>query len=323
MKKKLLVIFFAALMIFSLSACEAFENILGGEEPQEEFTPPEPVFIDPNWPVTAFETEIKAKPEKVAVASPALAEYISDMGLFENLCAVSDFCSFGGASALPSIGSVRLPDFEAIEETAPEYILTFAKYDEKSLIALQQMDITVIDIKAPESIEELRSLYRELALFFLGSEDGPAFGESYVAEYNSLLSEISYSGEKISAAFLRAMDRTMVTGEVMENELLSACFENAAEAYTGYEYPEENWKEFDPDIIFVGGDVRLEDLETSDLYKKKSAVKGDKVFLVDMDAVALCSKRSFALVKDMLATAYADYTDGSPLEPAYPSIYKK
>lgn len=324
MIKKLIAVFLAGALTLSLCACGALENIFGQkDEPQEESSVPEPIVVDPNFPVTVGGVEIKAKPERVAAASPALAEYISDMGLFDRLCAVSDYCSFGGASALPSIGSVRLPNMEAIKEAAPQYILTFAKYDEASLIELQQMDITVIVLDAPSSIEELRELYRELSLFFLGSGEGAAFGESYVAEYDRALAEISYSGEKANAAFLRAMDYTMVTGDAMENALLSACFENAAEEYTGYEYPAENWDSFKPEVIFVGGDIRLEDLETSDLYKKTAAVKGDKVFLVDMDAIALCSRRSFAMVKDMMATVYSDYTDGTPLEPAYPSIYKK
>ncbi|MGN0628230.1 MAG: ABC transporter substrate-binding protein [Oscillospiraceae bacterium] len=324
MKKKLIAIFLSGAVALSLCACSVFENIFGEKDPQkQESSVPEPVVIDPNWPVTVGGTEIKAKPEKVACASPALAEYISDMGLLDRLCAVSDYCAFGGASALPSIGSVRLPDMDTIKELSPQYILTFAKYDEKSLIALQQTDITVIVLDAPSSIEELRELYRELSLFFLGSEEGAAYGESYVAEYDAALAEICYSGEKVNAAFLRAMDYTMVTGDAMENELLSACFENAAAEYNGYEYPAESWDSFKPDVIFVGGDIRLENLETSDLYKGTAAVKGDRVYLVDMDAIALCSRRSFAMVKDMMATVYADYTDGTPLEPAYPSIYKK
>ncbi len=323
MKRKLLAIFFAGAMVFTLSACGVFENIFGPESTtEEESSAPEPVIIDPNWPVTVFGTEVKAKPERVACASPALSEYISDMGLFGSLCAVSDHCSFSGASSLPSIGSVRLPDLEAVKEAAPEYILTFAQYDEASLVALQQMNISVIVIDAPGSIDGLRQLYKDLALFFLGIEEGAAYGESYVSEYDAALAKISYSGEKVSAAFLRSMDYVMVTGDAMENELLSACFNNIAEEFSGYEYPSESWDAFKPDVIFVGGDIRLEDLETSDLYKGTSAVKGDKVYLVDMDTIALCSKRSFEMVKNMLATVYEDYTDGTPLEPAYPSIYQ-
>ena len=116
----------------------------------------------------------------------------------------------------------------------------------------------------------------------------------------------------------------MKTGGTMEQELLSAAgIKNAAETYSGYTFPEENWKEFDPEVLFVNTDIDLIDLETSDLYKNKSAVKGDKVYNADIDVLALGSRRSFDILKNLLATLYEDYTGGTVLEPAYPSMYKQ
>ena len=110
----------------------------------------------------------------------------------------------------------------------------------------------------------------------------------------------------------------------MEQELLSAAgIKNTAENCSGYTFPEENWKEFDPEVIFLNSDIHLIDLETSDLYKKKTAVKGDKVYNVDIDVLAIGSMRSFVILKDVLATLYEDYTGGTPYDPAYPSMYKQ
>ena len=327
--KKLLSLFLAAAMLFSFSGCEFIENLpfFTGDEPDEPpvIETPEVIEpVDPNWPVSVFGTEIEKAPEKVAVASPALAEYIYDMGLMENVAAVPEYCSFPAAMSYPSIGSVRLPDMEAIKEAEPEYILTFSAYEENILIEIQQMNITVINIEAPESLDELRALYKEIALFFKGAVDGVSFGEDYVSEYDSALSAIAYTGEQKTAAFIRALDYMMITGGTMEQELLSAAgIKNAAETYSGYTFPEENWKEFDPAVLFVNTDILLIDLETSDLYKNKSAVKGDKVFNADIDVLALGSRRSFDILKNLLATLYEDYTGGTVLEPAYPSMYKQ
>lgn len=334
--KKIISLFLAVIMVFGFSGCDFMENIgldkifdldFGNDEQPTSSSSSEAEIIepdDPNWPVNVFGADIEAAPEKVAVASPALAEYINDMRLLEYVCAVSDYCNFGGASGVPSIGSVRLPDMEAVRSAEPEYILTFSQYEESTLIELQQMNITVIVIEAPQSLDSLRELYRDIALFFLGAVEGPAFGESYVAEYDAELAALAYSGERKTAAFIRALDYMMVTGGTMENELLSAAgFFNAAGEQTGYAFPEESWKEFDPEVLFVNTDIHIIDLESSDLYKKKSAVKGDKVYNVDLDTLALCSRRSFAILKDMLATVYEDYTLGTPLEPAYPSMYKQ
>lgn len=327
--KKLLSLFLAAAMLFSFSGCEFIENLPfftedGPDEPPVIETPEVIEPVDPNWPVSVFGTEIEAQPEKVAVASPALAEYIYDMGLMENMAAVPEYCGFPAAMSYPSIGSVRLPDMEAIKEAEPEYILTFSAYEENILIEIQQMNITVINIEAPESLDELRALYKEIALFFKGAVDGVPFGEDYVSEYDSALSAIAYTGEQKTAAFIRALDYMMITGGTMEQELLSAAgIKNAAETYSGYTFPEENWKEFDPEVLFVNTDIHLIDLETSDLYKNKSAVKGDKVYNADIDVLALGSRRSFDILKNLLATLYEDYTGGTVLEPAYPSMYKQ
>lgn len=327
--KKLLSLFLAAAMLFSFSGCEFIENLPfftedGPDEPPVIETPEVIEPVDPNWPVSVFGTEIEAQPERVAVASPALAEYIYDMGLMENMAAVPEYCGFPAAMSYPSIGSVRLPDMEAIKEAEPEYILTFSAYEENILIEIQQMNITVINIEAPESLDELRALYKEIALFFKGAVDGVSFGEDYVSEYDSALSAIAYTGEQKTAAFIRALDYMMITGGTMEQELLSAAgIKNAAETYSGYTFPEENWKEFDPEVLFVNTDIHLIDLETSDLYKNKSAVKGDKVYNADIDVLALGSRRSFDILKNLLATLYEDYTGGTVLEPAYPSMYKQ
>ena len=76
-------------------------------------------------------------------------------------------------------------------------------------------------------------------------------------------------------------------------------------------------------MLFVNTDLHLIDLETNDLYKKKTAVKGDKVYNADIDVLALGSMRSFDILKNLLATLYEDYTGGTVLEPAYPSMYKQ
>ena len=329
--KKILLLFLSAVMVFSFCGCDVLDKFFDmsfgeTEEPTEPIEPPEVLEpIDPNWPVSVFGTEIEKAPEKVAVFSPSLAEYIFDMGLSEKIVALPDYCGFSGASSYPTVGSVRLPDMEAVKEAAPEYILAFAEFEESILIEFQQMNVTVITIKAPQNLEELKALYEEIALFFKGAIDGVSEGEAYVAKYDSALSSLAYSGEQKTAAFLFGVDYdTVLTGDTIINEFLSAAgIKNVAGSYTGYSFPEESWKEFDPEVIFLRPDLHLIDLETSDLYKKKSAVKGDKVYNVDIDAIAIGSMRSLEILKDVLATVYEDYTGGTPYEPAYPSLYKQ
>lgn len=329
--KKILLLFLSAVMVFSFCGCDMISDLMGigASEPDGPANMPEVPEVlepvDPNWPVSVFGTEIEKAPEKVAVFSPSLAEYIFDMDLNEKIVALPDYCGFSGASSYPTVGSVRLPDMEAVKEASPEYILSFTEFEESILIEFQQMNVTVINVEAPMNLEELRALYKNLALFFKGAIDGVSEGEAYVAKYDSALSSLAYSGEQKTAAFLFGVDYdTVLTGDTIINEFLSAAgIKNVAEGYTGYSFPEESWKEFDPEVIFLRPDLHLIDLETNDLYKKKSAVKGDRVYNADMDVIAIGSMRSFEILKDVLATVYEDYTGGTPYEPAYPSLYKQ
>ena len=329
--KKILLLFLSAVMVFSFCGCDMISDLMGigTPEPDGPVNMPEvPEVlepIDPNWPVSVFGTEIEKAPEKVAVFSPSLAEYIFDMGLNEKIVAVPDYCGFSGASSYPTVGSVRLPDMEAVKEASPEYILSFTEFEESILIEFQQMNVTVITIKAPQNLEELKALYEEIAFFFKGAIDGETFGTNYVSEYLTALGAMKYSGEEQkSIAFIRGLDYMMITSGTLEQDLFNHVgIKNAAEDHFNYTFPEEHWKEFDPDVIFLNPDLHLIDLETSDLYKKKSAVKGDRVYNADMDAIAIGSMRSFEILKDVLATVYEDYTGGTPYEPAYPSLYKQ
>ena len=245
MPKKITALLLAAVMLFSFSGCEFFDRLydmhLKGEQKEssslpEEESLPELTEADPNWPVTVCNTEIAAMPQKVAAASPALVEYISDLGLLSRLCAACDFCAFSKeAEALPSVGSPSLPDVDSIKSAEPEYILALAEYDEASLIKLQQMNITVLVFSSPKTFDELRALYKELAMFFLGAEEGAAAGEAFVQKYNAALDETAYSGEKSTALFLRGMDNIVITGDSLGGEILSRCFVNAAGEASGFE----------------------------------------------------------------------------------------
>lgn len=324
MTKRISAFLLAVILLFSFCGCNLIDKFIERKNSTED--PTEPLETeDPNYPVTVAGMKITSAPEKVAVISPALAEYISDMGLLDRVCGLGDHSDFSDeAKALPKIGSVLLPDLDAMKELAPQYILTFSQFDENSLIAVQQLNIDVLVFPVPKTFDELRSLYKELALFFLGSVEGPSFGENYCEEYDLLSNSVFYSGanDKAVAAYLRGMDNIMITSDSMAGEILAECFDNAALDAVEYTYNLENIKDFQPDVIFVGGELRVKDLELSDYYKKKTAVKNDKVYLADLDAVMLCSKRSFQIIRDMMSTVYDDYALGTPLEVAYPSIYQ-
>lgn len=288
-----------------------------------EVIPPEEItIIDPNWPVTVSETEIKAAPEHVFCLSPALTEYIYDIGLIDRVSFITEECNFISSSALPdTAGTMFSPDYEKLSAISGGYALFFGEPNEDVLINLQQKNLKIVSFKFPKTIEELKSLFKDLFLFFDGKKDGIENGLEYCERYDSLLSEITRESEKKSAAFIRYLDTTYVTLDCLGGQILSLAFDNVSGECTDYLVPLDTIKTIQPDAIFLSGRFRIKDLESNDLYKKKTAVKNDKVFLSDLDTISLGTIRSIQIIKDMMATVYDDYSDGSALEPAYPSLY--
>lgn len=326
--KKALILFFILILVTCFSSCSVLDILFGkkeNDEPKQSPTdvPPQ-VITDPNWPVTICGYEINEKPKNVICATPDLCEYLFDMNLSDNIIGISDFCTFEiPDTTIKTVGTVINPSFEEIKSLSPEYIITDSPYSEEDLIKLQQMDIKVITFDSPKNLSEIKDLCRQVSIFFLGAEDGSEFGNSYVSEYEGWISEITYNGEKKKAALLRNLDKLMIHKNCIAGELISLSFDNLAGEYISTEYPEENWKDFDPDVLFVGNSIHIIDLENSSLYKKKTAVKNDRIFTADSDILNIGSKRSIDLMKNMLSTAYEDYTLGTAMTPAYPSKYTK
>jgi len=337
--KKILPFLLAALLI--LSGCSGMENIEeffgskpeSGSESSEISSEPESE-PDPNWPAEVSGITLEAAPETVVSMSPILTELLYDMGLGDKLAAVSSFCTDenGDDPGLPKVGTAVLPDLTAIAEIQPEYILTMAQFSESDLLALQQMNAEVIVFSAPQDLDGQETLMTDLAVFFLGKEDGASAATDFIAEYEAKLQAVTSpaaeyleaNGASVTVACLRVLNSTYATGDTLADEFLDAAgLQNAAADYTGWDIGEDGIAAVNPDVLFVNEGIHIADLETNDLYKKKTAVKGDQVYAVDLDLLSRGTLRSLDVLETMLATVLPDaYLDLEPLSPAYPSIYK-
>ncbi|HNW04114.1 MAG TPA: ABC transporter substrate-binding protein [Oscillospiraceae bacterium] len=337
--KKILPFLLAALL--TLSGCSGVEKIKeffgGGAESGAESSgissepESEP---DPDWPAQVSGVTLEAAPGKAISMSPIVTELLYDMGLGDRLAAVSNYCTddAGNDPSLPDVGTAVLPDLAAIAEIQPDYVLTMAQFSESDLLALQQMDAEVIVFSAPQDLAGQEALRKELSVLFLGKESGASAAADFTAAYEAKLREVTApaaeyfaaNGSTVGVACLRILNSTYATGDTLVNEYLEAAgLTNAAAEYAGWEIGEDGVAAVNPDVLFVSEGICIADLETSDLYKKKTAVKGDKVHAVDLDLLSRGTLRSLEVLRAMLATVAPEaYPDLTPLPPAYPSIYQ-
>jgi iron complex transport system substrate-binding protein len=258
--------------------------------------------------------------------SPILTELLYDMGLGDKLAAVSSFCTdeSGNDPGLPKAGTAVLPDLTAIAEIQPEYILTMAQFSESDLLALQQMNTEVIVFSAPQDLAGQEALMTDLAVFFLGKEAGASAAADFITEFEAKLQEVTSpasgyleaNSASVTVACLRVLNSTYATGDTLADEFLEAAgLTNAAAEYTGWDIGEDGIAAVNPDVLFVNEGIHIADLETNDLYKKKTAVKGDKS-TPSLDLLSRGTLRSLDVLETMLATvlpdAYPDWSRSPP-----------
>lgn len=334
-KKTLSAILIIALLI-SFSGC-SFLPV--GDEPNidepivDEVTEPIPEEpADPNWPVTIGDETIKEAPERVVSLSPALSEYISDLGLLSKLSGCSDFC-LPDENTLPRVGTATIIDFEELDKLSPKYVIIQGSPLEKDLLELQQRNITLLSFPTVSSENELFSLYDSLSLFFLGSLDYIDTANSAKEKYTNTLSEISstvasYCESKglspKKGAVIRLMENTMMGSDCFEGELVKEIGLALPENVSSWLMPADGFSSLYADILFINPDLAIRDFESSANYKNLSAVYNDAIYRVDIDTLSVGGMRSLTVLRTMAVTLWPEaFPNEETLTPAYPSLYKQ
>ena len=108
----------AVIVLFALIAALLTGCNLNKNSPQDS------VVSDKNYPVTLNGITLNSAPSKVVVLSPSLAEIIVDMGFVSSLAGRAEECDQpASVAALPVVGSVLIPNIDAIYKLKPDLIL--------------------------------------------------------------------------------------------------------------------------------------------------------------------------------------------------------
>ena len=267
------------------------------------------------YPVTVAEVIVTEKPDKVLSLSPSLTEILCDLGYADRLAGVSDYCDYPQAVASkPKLGTVQLPDLEAIRQTGAQYLFTETAFAEQDLIALQQAQIEVICLSPAKTLDELEKLYTSLCTVMDGETEGTAAAQKAMDGYQEQLDRAAATvsaltearGEAVQVAYLRMLPFTVAGGDTLEGRLLEAIgFENVAGDYSQWSYPESKLSEYDPDFFFLDSSVTIEMLEQDASYQNLNATLQDSYYNLDMLVFDRQGARMFDALEAM-AQAAAD-----------------
>lgn len=277
----------------------------------------------PGYPVEAGGVKLTEPPQTVVSLSPSLTEKLVDLGLDARLGGISDYCdTLSGADDLTICGTVQVPDIEAILSVQPALVLVEGKLPDDARQTLEQAGIPVAAFSHAESLDELMTLYDDLALLLEGQDGGAVISGAVkdvfnerLSTLNTLLSEYTETNGRKSALYLRLLDFTVATGDTLESELLETiCLDNLAREQTGWIYPEEEAQSAEGradftalDVIFMDEDaVTIKDLEQNPFYQGLPATINDRYLYISSLALERQSLQMLDELEKMAAYAYPD-----------------
>ncbi len=311
----------ALLLVFSLLLCSCKK-----EEEQPEI--PE-VPVDPNWPIALDingETiTLEKAPEGIVSLSPAITALFYDMGEEAVLKGVSSYAP-AEAVGKTDCGTAQAVDLEAVEEIAPEFLLTDTPLLNEELIQLQQMGVEVLTLPRPESLQDITDRGELLFLALYGKEDGAEKGADFVETWDKAWKPLTDIGiaipeeNKKTVLLLGGLDLA-ATGDCWEGQVLEELsMRNLASAGTDWQLPEkqtaedgtvtylygEEVVEWMPDYIFYNSEMDVEVLKADERYAATPAVTNNLLFPVDWQTLQLQDLELADLYGDLVEAAYPD-----------------
>lgn len=315
--KQLLALLLALAMVLALSACKR----QGQDGPSESGSEPEPEAII-DYPVTVGDAILSEQPTRVVSLSPALTEIMAEMGYAGQLVGISDYCDTPQTvTDLPRCGTPQQINFDALGKVNPQLVVTSTPLIESELIRLQQRDIQVLVLPRANTIDELRTLYVNLARALEGDTTGREAGETYFDSFTKLMDVLgdlgkaymTEKGAKPNVVMIRMLDYTVATGDTFEGRLLEAIgLKNLASGYGQWLFPKEDAAALTPDLIIAHTPITIPVLEKNQVYKKTQAVIKDRVINVDMIAFERQSPRMFDELERIALFAYEGVSASQP-----------
>ncbi|MDD6236012.1 MAG: ABC transporter substrate-binding protein [Clostridiales bacterium] len=270
----------------------------------------------PAYPVRVANVTVQTQPEKVACLSPSLVEILFEHGYGDKVVIRTDDAGYPEqVKEIPSAGKTGHLDTSAIVAALPDVVLTHDSLSKKDMEALETAKIQVIVLPMAKNLEELKKLYQNIGLLFLGQKGGSQAGADQFAKIESGLNSIKAKlpAEAANSTFLYIINPSgiIATGDTFESSVLSVFGTNAAQDAVGYAVDAKEMQAKDPDFIFVADPYGLPHLQSNAGYKNFSAVKNGKVYTLDNTLFGLQSGRILDLVGKVAVALYPEVFDQS------------
>ena len=268
------------------------------------FAKTEPIPV--TFPATAFGRMVEAEVNEIASLSPLATEVILSSPSQNALVAVSDYCNKRGNEELMTLGTPLIPDVDKIVQLKPDCLIVQTPLSDIDKAEIEENGITVFEISYPETLDELKEVYRSVTAITMGADIAAFESERVAANVNEKLNLYSLALEgqnKLNAVMLFNTYGMIATPDTMEGKLLGYFFDVKE---MGKNYMAESMEEVvahNPEVLIVADTITEEQIAAMGLGDT-TAVANGRVYYVDIQQFENLSLKSIKTLSGIANEVY-------------------
>lgn len=238
--------------------------------------------------IDSFDRSVTIEKAAVRVVSiaPSVTETIFALGKGDILKGRTDYCDYpAAAQGIPSIGSLREPDIEAIAELEPDIVIASTHFTKESLDKLTALSISVVVLANQNSFDGAYRTIEDIARLTGAEDEGKALISSMKTTVNEVKEAVT-GRDKPSVYYVIGFGEYgdfTAGGDTFINQIIEmAGGNNIASGIKGWSFSLEQIVESDPDIVVCSKFWNTKDsIIITNGYMDLRAVKNEQLFEID------------------------------------------
>lgn len=296
------------LMVLALGACSHVNDLVSGVATGE-------------FPVEVNGVTINAKPQKVLVLSPSLADVVLALGCESQMTATVEACTQESLKNVTKLSDVT-PDGLQSEGISPDLVLLDANSAEQEQ-ALKDAGLTVVNITPAVNREDFERLYAQVSSALNGGGAGYDAGidcaQDIFLTLDTINRYIPNDGTVITGCYLYDLDGRGVTGDMFGTTIMTYCgVTNAFGSLTNGMYDYDSLKVSNPYIIFCQPGVR-DELKSDPRFSTFQAVQEDRIVELEPSLMSWQGRTVVTAAMAISGAAYPELKEETPTEVSDPT----
>ena len=270
------------------------------------FTKTEP--MEYTFPVTAFGRSIEQQAGSIISLSPMATEFILSSPSQNALVAVSSYCNKYSFDQLMTVGTPLLPNVDKIIQLAPDYVIVQAPLSDVDKVKLEQSGITVLQINAPESLDDVKEIYRSVTALTHGGEIASFEADRVMDSIQQKLDMYKKALEttdKKDAVMLFNSYGMVATKDTFEADILSNFFDVATDGKNYYNQDLASVAASNPQVIIVSDYMTHTDLVNMG-FGESDAMANGNVYFVNIQQFETYSAKAIDTLCGIANAVYGD-----------------